>query len=356
MRRLLQLLPSHHRHDAIGGEALAIERIMHEAGWQVQTYAEFIDAELEGKTKPIGELEEPRPGTVALYHLAVVSDVAEHFAALACPRAAIYHNVTPPDFFRPWDAGIAGVVEASLAQVRALAGKVDLALGDSEYNRLDLERFGYPVTRVLPILFDRDHYKVEPDAEMLRRLEGRRVVLMVGREVPNKAPDDFIRAAAAYAELADAPPALFLFAGKRNALPAYAEEIEKLRMESGLGEDRLLFTGELTQAELMAAYRSADVFLCLSRHEGFYVPILESWLFGVPIIALASTAVPETLGDAGLLISNPDPRFVAEQVRLLLTDDVIRRELIERGRFRLERFSMRKWGLVLRNLLEQLCA
>jgi glycosyltransferase involved in cell wall biosynthesis len=247
------------------------------------------------------------------------------------------------------------VSEESLRQVRLLAEHVDLGLGDSDFNRRELAEMGYRTTRMLPILFDPGRYSEKPDAGMAKRLAGRPAVLSVGRIVPNKAPDDFIRAAAAYSELEGAPPARFVIAGKRNALPAYAERIEALLEETGLDDERLLITGEISQAELIAAYRSASVFLTLSRHEGFCVPILESWLFGVPVLALANTAVPETLGDAGLLIGSAEPVSVARHIERLLTDERLRADLIGQGRARLARYDIRNWGFVLRTMLEELC-
>lgn len=355
MKRLIQLLPTHHRHDAIGAEALAIERVLGGAGWQVETYAEYIDPELQGRTLPIGELQNPGGGgAVALYHFAVCSDVTYRFLELDCPKALIYHNITPPEFFRPYDDGIAGVSEESLRQVCLLADHVDLGLGDSDFNRRDLVRMGYRATRTLPILFDAERYGEPPQAQAPRA--GTPVVLTVGRVVPNKAPDDFIRAAAAYFELEGAPPARFVIAGKRNALPAYSERIEALIEETGLGEEQLRITGEISQEELIAAYRSAAAYVTLSRHEGFCVPILESWLFGVPVLALARAAVPETLGDAGLLIDSADPQSVARHIKRLLTDERLRADLINLGRARLARYDMRKWGFALRTMLEELCA
>lgn len=356
MKRLIQLLPSHHRHDAIGAEALAIEGVLTRAGWQVETYAEFMDPELQGRTKPIAELEDPGDeNTVALYHFAVCSDVTFRFSELSCPKAIIYHNVTPPEFFRPWDVGIAGVSEEALRQAQFLAKHVELGIGDSEFNRRDLERMGYRNTRKVPFLFDSSRYSIQPDAAMAERLKDRPTVLFVGRVAPNKAPDDFIRVAKAYFSIDGAPPARFVLAGKLDALPAYAQEIRNLIAGSGLGEDQLFVTDEISQPEMIAAYRSAALFLSLSRHEGFCVPILESWLFGVPVLALAEGAVPETLGEGGMLIETAEPKKVAETVCNLLCNEKMRSALAKEGKASLARYDLNKWGFVLHRMLEELC-
>jgi len=354
MKRLIQLLPTHHRNDAVGAEALVIERLLCAEGWRVDTYAEFIDPELRGSTRPLDELDGvDARGAVALYHFAVTSVVTQRLIGLDCPKVLRYHNVTPPEFYRPYDPGIAEICEDSLRQVRQLAEHVDLGIGVSEFNRLDLERIGYRATRAVPFLFDPDRYATEPDAATMNKLADRPLVLTVGRVVPNKAPDDFVRVAAAYAA-GGYEPARFVFAGKRDALPAYARELDELIESEQLAENQLLFTDEVGQADLVALYRSASLFLSLSRHEGFMVPLLESMLFEVPILALARAAIPETLGGAGCLFDDTDPERVAALVNTLLTDDRLRSDLVAGGRRRLDSLSIERWAFVLRLLLEQL--
>jgi glycosyltransferase involved in cell wall biosynthesis len=354
VRRLIQLLPAHHVHDAVGAEALAIEQLMRKAGWQVDTYAEYIDEELTTSTRPIAELDTAdAEGAAALYHLCITSPVAYTFAELPCRKALIYHNVTPPEYFEPWDRNLAEISRKTRRELEFLADKVNLAVGDSEFNRSELEDAGYRATRTVPILFDAGRYDCTPDPDMTAKLQGSANVIFVGRVVPNKAADDFIRVAAAHRD-AGYPPARFVFAGKKHVLPGYTEKIDRLAAEADLDESRLLFTGSITQHELAALYRSASVFLSLSRHEGFMVPLLESMYYGVPVLALSRAAVPETLADAGMLFDDPDPEHVAALVARLLDDQILREDLIEGGRARLTRFDINRWGFVLKTALEGL--
>jgi glycosyltransferase involved in cell wall biosynthesis len=354
MRRLIQLVPTHHRHDAAGAEVLVIERLIGAAGWSIETYADFIDPELRGRTRPSSDLDKAElDDAVALYHFCVASPMTERFLEMDCPKLIFFHNVTPPEFFEPYDPGIAQACADGLKQMRLLADQVDLAVAHSEFSRKLLVESGYEVTRTIPYLFDPSRLNVAPDKAMLRKLGPAPIVLFTGRFAPNKAPDDFIRVAAACAGQSGAP-ARFVIAGKRDVLPAYTREIESLIFTLGLGEDRLLVTDEITQAELIACYRSADLFLSLSRHEGFCVPLLEAMYFDVPILALARAAVPETVGDAACLFDTADPEEAAALVRLLLDDAERREELIARGRRRLERYRLEHWGMVLRVLLEEL--
>ena len=354
MRRLIQLIPFHHSYDAAGSEALLIERLLGKAGWQVTTYADEMDDELRGSTRPFSELGPGDvEGAIALYHYCAASEMTWRFAELDCPTAMIYHNVTPHTFFEQWDPNIAIDCREGRRQLKAITDYVDLAIAHSEFSRRELDEVGFDATRTIPFLFDQDRLEVRPDPEMLRRLEGSTNVLFVGRCAPNKAPDDFIRVAKAYKER-DYPDARFVLVGKRDVIPSYAGKIDALIAWSGLDEDRLLLTDTVSQEELIACYRSADLFLSLSQHEGFMVPLIESMFFDIPVLALARAAVPETLSDAGLLFDTTDPDKVAEMVNLMLTDEDLRTELIKRGRNRLLHFDLGHWTFVLRILLEQL--
>lgn len=348
------MLPSHHRHDAVGAEALVIERALEAAGWRVETYARHVEPSLAGRTRtldalPLTGLE----GAVALYHLCLTSPAAELFAGLPCPKVIKYHNITPPEFLSPYNIHFAEMCHMAGRELGALAKVVDVAVADSEFNRLDLLEAGYRVTRTIPILFDPARYEVVPDERMLIRLGERRVVVFVGRIVPNKAPDDFFRVAAACKE-SGSPPLLFVLVGRMESVPGYGEELRKLIAELGLGVDDLLVTGPISQEELVALYRRASVFLSLSRHEGFMVPLLESMLFGVPIVALSRAAVPETLGDAGILIDSVEPRRVAALLEGLLEDADLMGDLAARGRERLKRYDVDHWSFVFRKVLEGL--
>ncbi|MCL2335817.1 MAG: glycosyltransferase, partial [Firmicutes bacterium] len=100
----------------------------------------------------------------------------------------------------------------------------------------------------------------------------------------------------------------------------------------------VIFPGHISFAEILAFYRVADIFLCMSEHEGFCVPLVEAMMFDVPIIAYASSAIPDTLGDAGVLIDEKDPVLVSKIIDQIVSDPDIRRRLIDIQRERLKDF------------------
>jgi glycosyltransferase involved in cell wall biosynthesis len=355
MRRLIQLLPTHHRHDAAGAEVLTIERLLSAAGWSVENYTDEMDPELEGRTLLSERLDDAdTDDAVALYHYCAASLMTSRFLELDCPKVLLYHNITPHEFFEPYNKDVAIDCREGRKQLSVMLDAVDVAIGHSDYSRLELEAAGFDITRTIPYLYDPSRLAIEPDGAMLERLQGPPVVLFTGRFAPNKAPEDFIRTAAAYEGLMGAPPARFVLVGKRKTIKGYYETVEKLIEDLRLPRERLLITDEVSQSELTSAYRSASLFLSMSRHEGFMVPLLEAMQFGIPVLALARAAVPETLGDAGLMFDTTEPEEVAGIVAGVLSDERLRKELSERGRRRLKRYDLEHWGFVFRVLLESL--
>ena len=112
-------------------------------------------------------------------------------------------------------------------------------------------------------------------------------------------------------------------------------------------------TDTISHEEKLACYRAADVFVCLSEHEGFKVPVVEAMHFGIPVVAFASSAVPETVADAGLLLGDKDPFVVATAVDRVLRDRPLREELVEAGRHRADDFSLERTSAHLLELLDR---
>ena len=92
--------------------------------------------------------------------------------------------------------------------------------------------------------------------------------------------------------------------------------------------------------------------MSLSEHEGFCVPLLEAFHFGVPVVARPSGAVPEVAGDAALLCDDRDLAVLAELVALVIEDDELGGELRDRGRARLAAYAPAATEAAMRALLE----
>lgn len=334
-----QWLPAAHRGDAIGDSARRVRDLLRAMGHTSDIYALTIDDDMRGDVKPFDD-GGARRGDVTMFHYALPSPMTGAFAALPGGRVLQYHNITPAHFFAPYHPGIFRIAALGREDLGTLAGRVELALGDSEYNRLELERLGFGRTGVLPIALDLDRITKAPPHPVLDRMlgDGLTNFLFVGRLVPNKRIEDIVRLAEVYKRYVDANYR-FIFVGRTDGVPRYHATVRALVAEFDMLPERFLFAGAVPDWELAAYYRSASVYLSLSEHEGFCVPLLEAMAAGVPVFAYDSSAVADTLGGAGVCWSPKDLEYAAELLGQLAFDPAMRARVIAGQRRRLADFS-----------------
>jgi L-malate glycosyltransferase len=262
------------------------------------------------------------------------------FAALPRGRVLQYHNVTPAHFFAPYDPGIFRIAALGRQELATLAGATDLALGDSDYNRRELAELGFRRTGVLPIAVDTGRLLDAPPHPAIEEIlrDGLTNFLFVGRIAPNKRIEDIIRLAEQFKRYIDAQYR-FVFVGRTDAVPRYYAAVRALIARYQMLPERFLFPGVVSDWELAAYYRTASVYISMSEHEGFCVPLVEAMAADVPVLAFASTAVPETLGGAGVLFGSKDMEYAAELLGQLAFDPDVRAHVIEGQRRRLRDFA-----------------
>lgn len=349
--RVDQLLPAFHRGDAIGDTALHMRDFLRRSGRRADIYCLDRDEELAGEAKSFKDFPPPGPGDTTIYHFALPSPLTPAFRGLKSKRVVLYHNITPPEYFAPYDLELARLVHRGRLELRSLAGETDLALADSEYNRGELQDMGFARAEVFPLFVDFSKYARPHDAFVhgLYR-DGRVNILFVGRVVPNKRVEDLIKVVFYYKKYIS-PLVRLIVVGKTGSLPKYYQSLVRLADEFYLRPEEIQFLGHVPDEELYAVYRAADVFLSLSEHEGFCLPLLESMIFDLPVAAYASTAVPSTLGGAGALFSDRRVDRVAELVDVLARDAGLRAKIIDGQRRRLREFRATDHGRVLLELL-----
>lgn len=334
-----QWVPAAHRGDAIGDSARRVRDMLRAAGHGSELFALTIDDELRSEVRPFSD-PGARGGDVTIFHFALPSPMTQAFASLDGARVLQYHNITPAAFFAPYDAGLFRLAALGRQELRTLAEHVDLALGDSEFNRLELEAMGFPRTSVMPIAVNTARITGAPRRPALEKILGDGLIniLFVGRIVPNKRIEDHIRLAEMYKRYVDSYYR-FIFVGRYDGLPRYYAQVRALISEFKMLPDRFWFTGPVPDEDLAAFYRWADVYVSLSEHEGFCVPLVEAMAADVPVLAYAAGAVPETLGGAGVLFSPKDLEFAAEMMGTLVYDRPVRDGVIEGQRQRLKDFA-----------------
>lgn len=334
-----QWVPAAHQGDAIGDSARRMRGLLRHLGHASDLFALTIDDELKGDIRPFAD-PASRKGDLTIFHFALPSPMTEAFAELSGRRVLQYHNVTPASYFAPYDPALFRLASIARQELATLVGRVDLALGVSDYNRRELEALGFEPTGVLPLAVDLSRITRPVQRPALDKILDDDFVnfLFVGRIAPNKKIEDHIRLAEHYKRYVDAYYR-FIFVGKYDAVPRYFATIRSLMTEYRLLNERFVFTGPVPDEDLAVYYRHAAVYISLSEHEGFCAPLLEAMAADVPVLAFSAAAVPETLGGAGVQFAPKDMEYAAELLGSLAFDDDLRRSVIAGQRQRLADFS-----------------
>jgi L-malate glycosyltransferase len=341
--RIHQWVPAAHRGDAIGDSARTVRAMLREAGHDSEIFAMTIDDDLRGDVLPYADAAASE-GDVTIFHFALPSPMTEAFARLKGARVLQYHNITPAAFFAPYDANLFRLAALGRQELATLAGRVDLALGDSDFNRQELEALGFHPTAVMPIAVNTERITDAPPRPALERIlrDGLINILFVGRIVPNKRIEDHVRLAEMYKRYIDSYYR-FIFVGRYDGIPRYYAQIRALIAQYEMLPDRFWFTGPVPDEDLAAFYRWSDAYVSLSEHEGFCVPLVEAMAADVPVVAYAAGAVPETLGGAGLLFEPKDLEVAAELLGSVVYDRRVRAGVLEGQRRRLQDFA--RWRI-----------
>ncbi|MGY6500666.1 MAG: glycosyltransferase [Acidimicrobiales bacterium] len=322
--RVDQFLPVFIERDAVGSHVVEVAGVLAEMGLETTAYAGLVSPEVLVAAERFDRWR-PRAGSVCLYHLATGSPIADHLVSCGLPLVIDYHNITPPEWFRPWDPELAVQASWGRSQLARLAPRAVFGIADSTVNAEELHAAGCRDVVVSPVILDPARTS-DPDipAPDSRSSDW----LFVGRLAPNKGQVHLVRALAALGRLGDHETRLHLVGGPSPA--AYADAVRAVARELGV-EDRVVVHGSLDDGRLTELYRSAGVFVCASGHEGFGVPLVEAMAHGLPVVAVRSTAVPETVGNAALLVDEADPLQLALAARRATLDAPLRDALVVRG-------------------------
>jgi glycosyltransferase involved in cell wall biosynthesis len=305
--------------DAIGHEVLGIQRVLRSAGYASEIFVETADRRLEHLTTDYREMVGwVAPGDLLIHHFSIGSRASRTAYAMPGRMVLVYHNITPPEYFLGVHKDLVKLCFRGRRELTAYTSRCDLALGDSEYNRVELEGLGFRDTGVLPVVPDFSHLDVPPDTLSAAAFDdGWTNVMFVGRVIPNKKFEDAIRAFHVYRTRHN-PRSRLLLVGSYSGFEKYFGMLQSLIAR--LGTPDVHFLGHVSNEELTALYDVADLFLCASEHEGFCVPLIESFYKRVPVLAFAATAVPATMDGGGVLYDTKDPFHVARLMAALLDD------------------------------------
>jgi len=350
-----QFLPTFAPRDAVSGHTKHIQVALHDLGYESEIYAEHVHPDESRRAHTFDTFSDRfHPGTILYYRLSTGSKMASRLAARPEPFTIDYQNITPVEFMAGWEPLVASFLRRGRRDLARLARRTAFATAGSHYNASELIAAGYPRVEVVPILIDTDQFHHAVDADLLERLGNQKAqggidLLFVGRIAPNKCQHDLIRLLAYYRATCDPKARLRLVGGSSSH--AYETTLRQYVEGLGLG-DAVEFAGSVTDAELGAQYKNADVFVSMSQHEGFCIPLVEAMANDVPVVALASSAVPEILGDGGLVMPTNDLALFSAAIQRIVTDSATREEFIAAGRARMAHFSLAEGRRILRDAVE----
>jgi L-malate glycosyltransferase len=352
MLTINQWVPAAHAGDAIGDSARRVRDLLRRLGHASDLFALTIDDDLRGDVRPFSD-PASRAGDVTIFHYALPSPMTSAFASLDGRRVLQYHNVTPAFYFAPYDPALFRLASLGRQELATLVGHADLALGDSDYNRRELEELGFSQTGVFPIAVDTERVTRKIARPALEEMldDGLVNFLFVGRIAPNKKIEDHIKLAEVYKRYVDAYYR-FIFVGRYDVVPRYYSMIRALMADYRLLHDRFIFTGPIPDEELAVYYQRSAVYVSLSEHEGFCVPLVESMAADLPVLAFSAAAVPDTLGGAGVQFAPKDLELAAELLGELAFNDELRAGVIAGQRRRLADFGDARIARELESLVQ----
>ncbi|MBM4268380.1 MAG: glycosyltransferase [Deltaproteobacteria bacterium] len=352
--RIHQLLVSLEYADAVASHALATQRALRALGHESEIFVERHDPRMEAQCRSFEEIDESE-GAATIYHHSFWSGpTRDRLLALRGRRAMIYHNVTPDHFFAGYAADLRDSARRAREALDELRTVIDVPIAVSQFNRAELLERGFADVEVLPMPVDLETLaKTPPDPDLMAALaDGCVSFLFVGRVAPNKRQEDVIRVFAWYNRFLERASRLILV-GDAPELRDYAADLRELAREAGVA-DCVRFAGKVPLPELVAYYRSAHLFLCMSEHEGFGAPLVEAMSFDVPVLARDAAGVAETLGGAGVLLRERDVPRIAEKAHRVLADPTVRESILRGQRERLAAFDPALFAPRLARIAERL--
>jgi glycosyltransferase involved in cell wall biosynthesis len=338
--------------DAISDEMLEIQSALREKGHNSEIFIRFYEPRM---AKHIHDFREYKtysaPDNVVIFHFSIGSPVSKMFFRIPDKKIMIYHNITPYDYFLDFHRILTRECYKGRLEIKLFVDKVNLALGDSEYNRKELEKLGYPNTGILPLLLNLDKFDSPGDPVVHRIYDnGKWTMLFVGRVIPNKKFEDVIKVFTLYKKFYN-PNSQLILAGDYRGMERYYFALQGLIDRLEIQDVHL--TGHVDFRELVSYFNLADVYLSMSEHEGFGVPLLEAFHNRIPVVAFNVGAVEETMNGGGVLIAEKEFLQTATFLDKIHKDKTFRDNIIAEQLQALKKYSRENVSQILMSHVEK---
>ncbi len=346
-------------HDAIGNDIEIMYGIIKEH-YECYVYAQncfnsHVEYITDEKLEEVLLLED----NLIIYHHSVFWEKGEEFLKKAKAKIIFrYHNITPEVFFEGYNEHHYSQCKQGRIQTVRLAQnfKDALWLCDSWYNAEDVKDYIFLDKIAICPPFNKMEEWVNkiPDEQILKELLHSQTInlLFVGRVAPNKGHLQLLDVLYHFCKNYEESIKLRIVGKFDDGLPKYNDLIRNKIETLGLG-GRVEFIGEINDATLMSYYLGSDIFVCLSEHEGFCVPLIEANYFEIPVLAKDTSAIYETMGKNQLVLKE-DTKEYAAAIHIIMKNDRARTMLIQSGKKNYNlRFTFNEISKVFREILNK---
>ncbi len=333
-----QFLPAFHYGDATSNSSLAFHKFLISKGIESRLISLTSDKNIIDKVILFKDYKF-NSESIKILHYAIPSPLTDFFRNSGGKKVIIYHNITPSKFFADYSEFLTKFTNDGRLHLESLNDSFDLSIGVSNYNAEDLRALNFNNVKVFPLIVDLKDYDKPYNKGYYNLInDDRKNILCVGRIAPNKKIEDAVKMLFFYKKYLS-PSIRLIVAGNQNSVPKYFSAVRDLASRFYLTSEDILFTGHIKFDEFLSVYRIADVYLSMSEHEGFCLPVMESFKMDLPVAAFDAGAIRETVGKGGVIFDTKDPEKVAGTLEYLISNGQIREKLINSGRERLDKYA-----------------
>ncbi len=320
-----QFSPSAVSGDGIGNGMFYLQKILREIGFESNIYAEDIESSLKKEVLSYKKIDKNDIDSILFIHYSIYYDFSKWIDRLKLRKIMIYHNITPYKFFKK-DTLLYNLCKRGVEYLPELSSKVEGVIGDSKLNSKELKESGFKNIETIPFLIDKDRIlESKWNYKKFNNLVDKFNIIFIGRIARNKAQKDLIEIANIYAKINNNFK-LYIIGGVTDI--DYKNELEELIDRYNL-KNFITITGKVSNEELYAYYRASNIFLCMSEHEGFGIPLIEAMLFNVPVIAYNSSNIKDTMNGGGVLFNKKSFKDIAGVIELIRVNHAFKREIIK---------------------------
>ncbi len=340
--------------DGVSNCVFSVSEILNELNYSNYIIAFFLDKQIKNKNVVKKEIYEPiavDADDILIYHFSHGCPSNYIVENMACKKILVYHNITTPDFFRGVNDDLFRACLWGMHDAAKTVGKYLKAVVMSEFSKSNLLEMGWRAEdiQIIPLIKAHDK-EIKINSVLADSYTDDYVnILFTGRIAPNKKIEDIIRIFSYYQKNVNPKSRLFLVGWIQclNYYDALVRYVQSLKVQD------VVFTGHVANEDLEAYYAVSDIFLCMSEHEGFCIPLLEAMKRETPVIAYSAAAVPDTLGNAGILVETKDEGEIAEIINRLISDPEYRKKIIQSQNKRVSSLGLEDHKLELKKIIDE---